>query len=59
MEEPITTAEAARMLRVSPQAVGQMVKRGDLEPAYKLPGLRGAFLFHIASVEALLSKRVA
>lgn len=52
MEEQLTTAEVAAELRVTPQAVSLMVKRGALTPARKLPGLRGAFLFDRASVEA-------
>ena len=53
MEGTITTAELARKLKVTPSAISLMVKRGALEPAYKFPGLRGAFLFDPASIEAL------
>ena len=57
MEGTVTTAEAARTLRVSPQAISLMVKRGALAPAFKLPGLRGAFLFTPASIEALQEEK--
>jgi hypothetical protein len=53
MEGTVTTAEAARMLGKSPSAISRMVERGRLEPTLKLPGLRGAFLFDSASIEAL------
>lgn len=41
----IPTREAARRLRVTPSGISRMVKRGDLTPAHKMPGTRGAFLF--------------
>jgi len=53
MEGAITTSEAARRLGVTPSAISLMVKRGALEPAIKMPGVRGAFLFAEASIEAL------
>ncbi len=45
MDGFITTAEMALREGVSPQAIGQRVRRGELEPVVKLPGLRGAYLF--------------
>lgn len=52
MEGAMTTAEAATKLEVTPSAISYMVKRGELTPAMKLPGRRGAFLFDPASIEA-------
>jgi len=57
MEGTLTTAEVAERLKVTPSAVSLMVKRGDLKPALKLPGIRGAFLFDTASIEALTEGR--
>lgn len=45
MENLLTTAQVAEKRGVSPSAISQAVSRGDLQPAFKLPGLRGAFLF--------------
>jgi len=57
MDGWITTAQLAERAGVSPQAIGQRVRRGQLTPAGKLPGIRGAYLFQDApipaSVEAL------
>lgn len=53
MEDSVTTAEAARTLGVTPQAVSLMVRSGRLVPVKKLAGVRGAFLFDPASIEAL------
>ena len=53
MEGTITTAELAKRLKVTPSAISLKVKRGELEPLMKLPGIRGAFLFD-ASIGALV-----
>lgn len=53
MEATLTTAQIAERLGITPSGVSRMVHRGKLTPAIKLPGIRGAFLFDEASVEAL------
>lgn len=56
----VTTAEALAILRKSsPSTVTRLVQAGKLVPAQKLPGLRGAFLFNRADVEALVQERAA
>lgn len=56
----ITTAEAMPLLGVTqPSSVIRLVKTGRLTPVQKLPGLRGAYLFDRADIEALAAERVA
>lgn len=50
--ELIGVAEAAEIIGRDKRTVHRMVARGELEPASKLPGLRGAFVFRRADVEA-------
>lgn len=49
----VTTVEAAAITGKSWRTVIRLVERGQLTPAQKLPGLRGAFLFNRADVDAL------
>lgn len=49
----IPTSEAAKVLRVHVATISRMVARGDLTPAVKTPGKRGAYLFHREDVDAL------
>jgi len=58
-DELITTRDVAAVLGVSTREVARRVERGDLEPAAKLPGIRGAYLFHRAPIEALATERTA
>ena len=55
----LTTAEAARVLQVSPSAVSRMVTREELVPAFKAPGVRGSMFFDPAVVEKLAARRAA
>lgn len=57
MSQVMTTAQAASRLRTSRCTVVRMAHAGLLEPLEKLPGLRGAFLFRPADVEALAAER--
>lgn len=47
----MTTRAAADALGVSTREVARRVERGALDPAVKLPGLRGAFLFDRRVIE--------
>lgn len=51
-EKPMYSAkEASEVLGVSQTHVARLVKSGQLTPAVKAPGLRGAFLFSQEEVE--------
>ena len=47
----ITTADVARMLDKTVSTVNRMVARGELVPAVKAPGKRGAHLFRRGDIE--------
>jgi len=49
----ITTAVVAQMLYKDVSTISRMVARGDLVPAVKVPGKRGAYLFRRSDVERL------
>ena len=49
--DPLTTAEVADRLGCDTRTVARHVERGNLTPAMKLPGLRGAYLFDPAEVD--------
>lgn len=51
MQDLLTTAEVAEQLGVSPSAISRRVAKGELKPAAKGPGKRGAFLFDPRVVE--------
>lgn len=51
MLKVVTTAEAARQLGITPSGVARRVYSGALEPAAKLAGIRGAYLFEPAEIE--------
>lgn len=55
----ITAAEVARIYGCHVRTVHRLVERGDLEPAMKAPGLRGALFFRRNDVLALAASRVA
>ncbi len=48
----LTTAEVAEILGKSVPTVTRMVADGKLDYWVKLPGVRGAYLFDLATVEA-------
>ena len=54
--ELITTAQAAEVSGKNWRTIIRLVERGRLEPAQKLPGLRGAYLFRLADIEALAAE---
>ena len=56
----VNTTEALAILgQASPSTIARYVQAGKLTPAYKLPGLRGAYIFTRADVEALAAERAA
>lgn len=56
----LTTREAMKALAFStPSGISKIVRSGKLTPAVRLPGIRGAMLFHRADVEALAAERAA
>lgn len=57
MTTPIPTRDVAKRLQISVPSVTRLVRDGALEPVAKAPGVRGAYLFDPADVDALLSER--
>lgn len=51
---PMTTSEVAAAFGVDRSIVVRRVQAGHLTPVQKLPGLRGAYLFDRASIQALV-----
>lgn len=51
----IPTSEVARLRDVDVRTVHRWVARGELTPAVKAPGLRGAYLFRRSDVLAAAS----
>jgi excisionase family DNA binding protein len=60
-EQPayLRSFEVCEQLGIDRSTLSRWVATGRIEPAMKLPGLRGAFLFHPAHVAALLPDRTA
>lgn len=52
-DDLMTTSEVCDLLDVGSSTVSRWAMSGALAPARKLPGLRGAYLFRRADVEAL------
>lgn len=57
--ELLSTSQAAGLLEVSPSAVSRMVKREELVPQVKAPGVRGPMFFARAEVERVKAEREA
>lgn len=57
--EFMTTAQVADALHVGVRAVARLVERRALEPAIKLPGVRGAYLFDPEAVREFAATRAA
>lgn len=56
---PIASAEACELLGIDRSTLTRWVASGRLTPAFKAPGLRGAYFFHRADVERLARERTA
>ena len=54
-----TTTEAAQRLEVTSRWVARLVQRHELEPAVKLPGKTGAYLFTTDELERYAAERAA
>lgn len=52
-----TVAQAAAVLSLTPQRIHQLLAEGQLELAFKAPGLRGIKYVTTTSVNALKEKR--
>ena len=50
-DDLLTSEEACAALGVDRSTLHRRVQRGDITPARKLPGLRGAYLFTRAEIE--------
>lgn len=55
----IGTAEASKLTGLDKRTIQRMVIRGELTPAHKMDGLRGALVFRRVDVEALAPTPVA
>lgn len=55
----LTAAEVARIYGVHVRTVHRMVAKGDLSPAIKAPGIRGALFFRRSDVLAAAARRAA
>lgn len=55
----LTAAEVATIYGCHVRTVHRLVQRGDLTPAIKAPGLRGALFFRRADVLALAAVKAA
>lgn len=58
-QELIGTAEAARLRGVDIRTIQRWATSGVLEPAAKIPGRTGAYLFHRGDIEALTKDAAA
>lgn len=47
------TSDAAQILGRSTRQITRMVHAGQIKPAFKAPGLRGAYLFRRTEIEQL------
>jgi hypothetical protein len=59
-DDLVPTREALTILGMAdPSSISRFVALGVLEPALRLPGKNGAFLFHRADIERLAAERAA
>jgi excisionase family DNA binding protein len=56
VDDLIGSAEAAKILSVDQATISRWVHNGTLNPATKLPGLSGAYLFHRTDIETLAER---
>lgn len=53
----LTSQQAAKILKVKPREIARMVEKEQLQPAFKAPGLRGAYFFDPKEVEYTRARR--
>lgn len=58
-DELLRTKDAAALISEGVRKFIRRVERGEITPAMKLDGIRGAYLFNRSDVEALLTTPVA
>lgn len=54
-----TTAQVAALLGVTSTTIIRDTHRGKIKPAYKVPGLRGGFLYAIDYIDSLVAEKAA
>ena len=59
MHKPMTTAEAAQELELTPHWVAHLARHRVIVPSMKLPGATGAYVFERSTVEAFKNEREA
>ncbi len=55
-DDLIGVAEASQLTGLDKRTLHRKVDSGELIPVTKLPGLRGAYIFNRADIEALLTE---
>lgn len=53
----LTSAEVCERLGIDRSTLSRWVQVGRIQPAVKMPGIRGAFLFEPRAIEALATER--
>lgn len=53
----IGSTESSRLLNIDKATLSRWVNNGTIQPALKLPGKNGAYLFNRADIEALAATR--
>jgi excisionase family DNA binding protein len=56
-DDLIGSTEACRILNIDKATLTRWVTSGQLNPAHKLPGKNGAYLFHRATIQNLAAQR--
>lgn len=55
--DQMTSPEVCELLGIDRSTLTRRVQAGRIEPAFKLPGRNGAYVFDRATVEALAAER--
>ena len=57
--EVLSTSEAAEHLGLTVSQFHHRIARAEIEPAFRIPGIRGAKFWHRTDVEALAAEQQA